>query len=286
MRRLPRRRILRALVERRSPQLGTEIDRVAERLARFHGTAQRGPDVDRHGSPRGHRRADDVFRLDDGPRLLDCLEFDDALRHVDTVSDLASLALELERLGGAGLAERLTEAYKEASGDAWPDSLSEFYLAHRALVRSKVACLRAASGNAAAPGEARQLAHLGVRHLRRGRVRLVLVGGLPGTGKSTLARNLGAVTGWTVLRSDALRAECFGPRPGGPDAFGQGRYEPERVAEVYAELLDRAGPLLRVGQSVVLDAPWRRADWRRAARQLAERAGAASWGGRTFGPGP
>jgi len=87
-------------------------------------------------------------------------------------------------------------------------------------------------------------------------VRLVLVGGAPATGKSTLARALGAETGWPVLRSDAIRKE-LADVPLAQDAsapMDAGIYTSEWTTRVYDELLLRARAVLEMGESVILDA--------------------------------
>jgi uncharacterized protein len=231
-----------------------------------------GRAVDGHGD----LLADDIFCLDDGPRLLDCLEFDDSLRYVDTLSDAASLAMDLERLGRPDLSAAFLDAYGQASVDAWPASLAHFYISYRALVRAKVACLRASTGDHDAPCEARRLADLALAHATAATVRLVLVGGLPGTGKSTLAGGLSAATGWALLRSDVLRKELAGlsPSESAAAAFQAGMYGAEATASVYAELLSRAALLLSSGRSVILDATWTRQCWRDAAHELGQRAAA------------
>jgi predicted kinase len=109
------------------------------------------------------------------------------------------------------------------------------------------------------------------RHLETGAVRLVLVGGLPGTGKSTLATGLGEALGATVLRSDELRKELAGlpaDRPA-PAPYGEGLYRPESTGATYAEMLARAGTALALGESVVLDASWVGERRRAEARALA-----------------
>ncbi len=92
----------------------------------------------------------------------------------------------------------------------------------------------------------------------------VAVAGLPGTGKSTVARLLAQRLGAVWLRSDALRKELF-PRPA---------YTPAESQATYQELLRRAEAALARGQSVVLDATFRRRALRQAAREMASRRGA------------
>ena len=146
----------------------------------------------------GDLLADDIYVLDDGPRIIDCLEFADRLRFGDVVADLAFLVMDLERLGAPDLGERLVAAYEEASGFAIEPALLHYWVAYRAQVRMLVACLRQEQERDDSPAQAdeaadqaRALLRRCTGHLEQAMPRLVLVGGLPGTGKSTLARNLG-----------------------------------------------------------------------------------------------
>ena len=195
----------------------SEFDETLARARRFlagreHLLADRvsrGRIVDGHGD----LIADDIFCLDDGPRVLDCLEFDDALRFVDALDDVAFLAMDLERLGRPDLADYFHDAYVEFSADPAPPSLWHHYLAYRAFVRVKVACLRHEQGADDAAKTAAQHLRLCADHLRAGTVRLALVGGLPGTGKSTVAGRLADLAGAVVLSSDRLRKEQAGLSP-------------------------------------------------------------------------
>lgn len=232
------------------------------------GRVDDGNTVDGHGD----LIADDVYCLDDGPRVLDCLEFDDHLRHMDVLDDMAFLAMDLEFLGQPQLASDLLAAYAEFSGDPSPPALVHHYTAYRAVVRAKVECLRHDQGDAGAAARARRYAELALRHLRAGAVRLVLVGGLPGTGKSTVAGCLADRFGAVVLSTDPLRKETAGldPLESAAAGFRRGLYDPERTDRTYQVLLRHAGHLLARGESVVLDASWISARHRRAAARLAE----------------
>ena len=226
--------------------------------------------VDGHGD----LLADDIFCLADGPRILDCLEFDDQLRWGDVLADAAFLAMDLERLGRHDVAERFLAAYRASADDDAPASLAHHYIAHRAQIRCKVACLRAAQG-AATGDDARQLLDLAEHHLRRAAVRVALVGGLPGTGKTTLAARVGERLGWRVVRSDEVRkerAEASGADVSREEGgYRQGLYTPENTAATYRALVDRAAAFVARGESVVLDASWTRAGHRADAHAMAER---------------
>ena len=249
-------------------EAATLADRfLAGREPLFDVRVQRGRVVDGHGD----LLADDIFCLDDGPRILDCLDFDDHLRWVDGLDDAAFLAMDLEQLGAARLAEQFIAWYGEFSGDDCPASLCHHYVAYRAIVRAKVGCVRAGQGDPAAAGGARKLTSAALRHLRAGVVTLALVGGLPGTGKSTLAEKLADQLGWVVLSSDRVRKELAGLEQDQPAAagFGTGIYAQTWTDRTYAELLNRAGELLSMGESVIVDATWSSEAHRQAAAAIA-----------------
>jgi aminoglycoside phosphotransferase family enzyme/predicted kinase len=228
--------------------------------------------VDGHGD----LLADDIFCLHDGPRILDCLEFDDRLRWLDGLDDAAFLAMDLERLGEPALAEQFTRWYLEFSGDPAPTALRHHYVAYRAFVRAKVACIQAGQGDPHAAAQARQLTAMTLQHLRAGAVTLVLIGGLPATGKSVIAGALADRLGWSVLNSDRIRKELAGVSPGQRSAagYGSGIYAPEWTERTYGELVSRAARLLAMGESVVLDASWLSARQRDAALAVAAAASA------------
>ncbi|MFS4092545.1 AAA family ATPase [Streptomyces sp. AF1A] len=259
------------------PDCVTEIERlvrryVAGRKRLFDCRIEQGRVVDGHGD----LLAEDVFCLDDGPRVLDCLEFDDRLRYVDGLDDAAFLAMDLEQLGAPEAAAYFLARYGEYAADPAPPSLWHHYVAYRAVVRAKVSVIQSRQGASGADAASRRLAAMALRHLRASAVCLILVGGLPGSGKSTLSGALADRLGVTLLSSDRIRKELAGipAEQSAAAAYGEGLYTPEWTARTYAALLDRAALLLSSGESVVLDATWSDSVQRQAAVQVAQRTSA------------
>ncbi len=136
---------LEALVD--CPDLVSEQVRERSRELVLHWLAGLGPVLDeRVGQGRvfeghGDLLADDIFALPDGARTLDCLEFDKGLRICDGLADASFLAMDLERLGRPAFARTFLTACEDLASERPAASLEDFYLAHRAHIRSKVTCL-------------------------------------------------------------------------------------------------------------------------------------------------
>lgn len=132
-------------------------------------------------------------------------------------------------------------------------------------------CVRASQGKSQATEDAARHLAIAVRHLQDGGVRLGLVGGNPGTGKSTLAHALAEKTGAQVISTDNIRRELrdAGVITGDAGILDQGLYSPDNVAMVYDVALRRASLLLGGGQSVILDGTWRDPQTRAHAHRLA-----------------
>ncbi|NIR34629.1 MAG: AAA family ATPase [Actinobacteria bacterium] len=224
----------------------------------------------------GDLTAADIFVLDDGPRILDCLAFSDEMRICDVLADIAFLVMDVHRLAGMAAAQRLMGWYTEFTGEHHPGSLAHHYVAYRAHVRAKVEILRHRQGEPDAADRARAYHRLALDHLVRARLRVVVVGGGPGTGKTTLAHEIGQQAGWMVLTSDEIRKDLAGVEhlthvdveP------GTGMYDEGTTDATYRRLVELGGVALEAGASVVLDASWSSADHRTLAAELAEAHGA------------
>jgi aminoglycoside phosphotransferase family enzyme/predicted kinase len=227
------------------------------RRTQLGGRARSGSVRDGHGD----LRAEHVV-LERGIEIVDCVEFDPALREIDVALDLAFLAMDLRRFDER-LARALVTAYREAGGDPGDDALLGFFAAQRALIRAKVALVRAGQvGGADAErrsADAARLLELAGRlawGVRLGPIAVVCGGAA--TGKSTLAAALAARSGACVLSSDVVRKELLGIPP--TTRAPQSAYSAEMNRQTYLELGRRAA----AEEPVVVDATFRYAADREA----------------------
>ena len=201
------------------------------------------------------------------PTPFDALEFDEALARIDTGYDLAFLLMDLDQQAGRAAANRVLNRYLARSGDYGLLGPLPLWLALRALVRAHVHAARGRDGTA--------LLHAAQAYLAPAPPLLIAVGGLQGTGKSTLARGLapalGAAPGALLLRSDELRKRRFGLAPEAP--LPPEAYAEEVSRAVHEELFIIAEAALRQGHAVALDAVFLDPHHRRHAAEIAARAG-------------
>ena len=194
-----------------------------------------------------------------GIYVFDCVEFSAAFRCIDVASEIAFLAMDLETLERPDLARRFVAAYAAAADDPAVDVLIPFYACYRACVRGKVEGLASialevdARTRDTAAARARRHFTVAVRYAwQADGPAIIACAGLAGTGKSTLARELAATTGFVLLATDEIRKR--GPAP---DAAGL--YTPAARARVYETLVAEAEMALASGRGVVADATFLRA---------------------------
>lgn len=202
-------------------------------------------------------------------QIFDCLEFSADYRRLDVVDELAFLAMECDALGADWIGRQVLGAYAAATGDRAPADLVAFYKSYRAAVRAKVAALRAGQlagdESHAARDAALRYVELADRYAAAlGPAPLVVVRGLMGSGKSTVARALAERIGAERLSTDEVRRELFAASDS-PAEFGEGNYTAVKRRRVYDELCSRAGERLAGGLAVILDGTFlAAADQRRA----------------------
>lgn len=250
-------------------EIGTLVgDYLSGRAALFRARIADRRIVDGHGD----LLADDIFVMPDGVRILDCLDFDDSLRFVDSLDDACCLAMDMEYCGRADLSKLFMTTFIATSRDDPPPSLAHHYVAYRAFVRAEVAAIRHTQGDPSASVEARVHTELALAHLRSAEVTLTIIGGLPGSGKTTIAAGVAHLAAAVVLSSDVIRKQLAGldPLTNCSSPFCEGLYAPSTTERTYDVILRRAREALEKGQSVIIDASWNSAALRQRAVHVAD----------------
>lgn len=249
--------------------------------------------IDRHAARLDERRAGGFVRqchgdlhlrnivlLDDVPTLFDAIEFNDDISCVDVIYDLAFLLMDLWHRQLWTHANTVWNGYLSETNDWDGLPLLPVLLSCRAAIRamtSVTAATLATDVQSRVPlqAAAREYLELAADLLRPAPPRLVAVGGLSGSGKSSVAHavapDVEPVPGAVVFRSDEIRKRLMGvQRLARLDAAA---YSEETSRRVYAALTAGAAHVLRGGQSVVLDAVFLNPRDRQAAEEVARVAG-------------
>jgi len=211
--------------------------------------------------------------------IFDCIEFNDRLRWIDVMSEVAFVVMDLQDRGAPALAHRFLNDYLEITGDYAGLPVLRFYLAYRAMVRAKVTRLRV---NQMEGGEARSEllaeygAYLGLaRHYARPpSPAIVIAHGLSGCGKTTLTQEFLELTGAVRIRTDVERKRLHGlageERTG--SAIATGLYTPEATRATYRRVLTDTHCVVAAGDIAVVDAAflhrWQRDLFRQLAAEL------------------
>lgn len=239
---------------------------LAARREQLEARARAGLVRDCHGDLRAEHV---IVPADDTLYIYDCAEFNPALRQIDVAADIAFLVMDLARLGSERLFLQLIDGYRRAGGDPGDDSLLFFFASYRAWVRAKIACLRALELGGQDPelrdreAEARELLGLGHRFAWRARRPLLLViCGVAGTGKTTLARQLAELSGWAHISSDLTRKRLANIPS--IERAGEEQYSREMTVRTYREMGRAARDELNRRGAAIVDATFHRRSERAA----------------------
>jgi predicted kinase len=204
------------------------------------------------------------------PTPFDALEFDDTLATGDVYYDLAFLLMDLEYRGLRPLANRCLGRYAILTDDIEGLAALPFYIALRAAIRARVALLTGRT-SADALNECNAHLALALRYLRPAPPRLVAIGGLSGTGKSSVAYaisdGLEPGPGGVVLRSDVARKMMFAARE--TERLPESAYAHAVTDDVYRSLLRQASRVIAAGYSALVDAVFAQPQQRDAIESVA-----------------
>ncbi|NBC95153.1 MAG: AAA family ATPase [Deinococcus-Thermus bacterium] len=254
------------------------VDRAARRALERYGRLldeRRDAGLVRHCH--GDLHLGNIVRLDSGVVPFDCIEFSEDIACADTMYDLAFLLMDLLERDQRAAAWTVLDAYLDRIDDLDGLAPLPFFMAVRATIRAKVVGLGIEDLDADADKVATARRYLAfARALEPAPApRLVAIGGVSGTGKTTLAHALAPAfdpaPGAVVLRSDVERKRLWGVAP--TDTLPQEAYAPEVSHRVFERLRARARRALGAGTSVVVDAVHGRAEERRDLEAIAGECG-------------
>lgn len=217
----------------------------------------------------GDLHLNNICFWEDRVLLFDCIEFSEPLRFVDTAYDTAFTVMDFEAHGRAELGNSFLNAYHEQTGDWEALRVLPLYLCRQAYVRAKVNSIRAeelaadAEGRRKAFDDASRYYTVAWSYTRPRRGRMVIMSGLSGSGKSTMAHHLAGRIGAVHIRSDAVRkhlAYVSLNEPGGDEL-----YSSDMSRQTYARLIELGASLAGDGYFVILDAKFDRGVNRTAA---------------------
>jgi predicted kinase len=223
----------------------------------------------------GDLHAGNIAVVDGRVTMFDCIEFNDDLRWIDVMSDVAFATMDLEDRRRPDLAARFLSAYLERTGDYAGLLTMRFYFVYRAMVRGMVTAMRAAQlGGAeatAAKDDARGYVALARSYADRSRPAIVITHGLAGSGKSTVAQRLVETGGAIRIRSDIERKRLggLGPLARTGSLVESGLYAPDVTDQVYREACRLARLVASAGYVAIVDATFLKRGHRDLLRNLA-----------------
>jgi uncharacterized protein len=219
-----------------------------------------------------------ICMLDGAPRLFDCIEFNDRIATIDVLYDLAFLLMDLWHRGLPSFANLAMNRYLDETRDEGGFTLLPFFMAVRAAVRAHVTAtqVEGSSGDTdKAIAEARSYFALALQLLQEPPPVLVAIGGLSGSGKTTiaeaLAADLGPPPGARILESDRIRKAMHGVPA--QARLPNEAYRPEVSQRVYAQMASRAAALLGDGGTVLANAVFDRQEDRQRIETAARECG-------------
>jgi len=207
---------------------------------------------------------------------FDCLEFNDALATTDVLYDLAFLLMDLWHRGFHAQANALYNRYMDMSEEDGGLAALQLFLSIRAAIRAHVVATQASlePDEKRRRGKDRKAKHYlftARAFLQKSPPRLIAIGGLSGTGKSTLAAaiasEIGSPPGARLLRTDIVRKQMFGVLP--ETRLESESYTAENSERVYALLVAKIEATLKSGWSAIVDGVFAKPPERQKIEKLA-----------------
>jgi uncharacterized protein len=225
----------------------------------------------------GDMHLGNIALVDGQVTIFDGIEFNDQIRWIDVVSELAFLVMDLDDRNAGTLAQRALNRYLQESGDYLSLKLLRFYQVYRAMVKAKVSVIRAAQRDTTAAERQAQLElyqsyiNLAKRYTRPEHAAVIITHGVSGTGKSTLCQRLAELPGIIWIRSDIERKRLHGLEAldQSHSPIGKGLYGDDATDLTYERLLTLSNVITEEQYTVLVDATFLRFAQRQVFRDLA-----------------
>jgi aminoglycoside phosphotransferase family enzyme/predicted kinase len=212
--------------------------------------------------------------------IFDCIEFNEEMRWIDVMSEVAFVVMDLHDRGRPDFAHRFLNAYLEITGDYDGLNVLRFYLVYRAMVRAKVSRLRveqlaSTDAKAVALSEYRGYMAIAMQNAQPPHPAIVITHGLAGSGKTTLSQALLELIGAVRIRTDVERKRLHGVPAVARDRDGidAGLYSSEATRETYQRTLQLGRAAAAAGFRVIVDAGFQKCWQRKLFRNLASELG-------------
>jgi len=234
----------------------------------------------------GDLHSGNIVIWDDRINIFDCIEFNKRFQYIDIVSDIGFLAMDLDVQNHPFLSSYFIDKYMENNHDSTLLNLLNFYKSYRAYVRGKVQGFQLNDDHIPQKQKDKIIKHthiyfslseyyisLSYLQLKKKRPIIFLVGGLTGTGKSTLAQKLSIDYNGRVINTDIVRKQLEGIKPyeRHHDKPDTGLYKTKKREKVYEKVLEIASEKLSNDQNVIIDATFQKRKHRKAVEDLSHK---------------
>jgi len=233
----------------------------------------------------GDLHSGNIVVLDEKIYIFDCIEFNNRFRYCDTASDIGFLAMDLDYMNYPYLSSHIIIKYIEKSKDIGILEMLNFYKSYRAYVRGKVIGFKLNDSNNTNENKqdiinttkkyfdlSEYYAQLFSLEMNIKKPLIFIIGGLTGTGKSTLSLKISVDYNALLINTDIIRKELAGINmfERHHDEINTGLYAPEKIDQTYEKVIEKAAYFLKNGENVVLDATFQKKKYRDMARRIAK----------------
>jgi aminoglycoside phosphotransferase family enzyme/predicted kinase len=252
--------------ERAIPELTEWITAEQKKL---HGTFSKRKALGFIRECHGDLHIRNILTLNGQVEVFDCIEFNDSLRWIDVMNDIAFLCMDLKFHQRPDLAARIRNQYLALTGDHEGLAVLRYYEVQRALTRCKVAFLKAEQPGSeikrAGFDEREAMAYLAyaIESINKERPAIMITHGYSGSGKSFFSARVVELVGAIQLRSDVERKRMAGIAP------GTALYSTHFTRRTYQRLRALTRRVVEAGWPVIVDAAFLKMEQRRLFQNLA-----------------